>query len=268
MERLHNISFSQWTITFGLWYFLCKYHFFLAPQKYCSARLLAWKHTYMCQFGNPRCIKIIWQKKCTVESRKTWLHPSPGKSHISALLPKFSAPSRSPDMEIHCIKINIFFNTTSWLTPRHELASPSSSSSTNVTTAPFWPESDTHLVEKTDSAILHKLHLKLTCISLGQAAPEISRICDLGVCSCPSIPGSHWKIDQIIARTWIISLTVGQDLQGLWVLLPQVIFLIWSCCGREASLRRLPDPGQILCSPTQQLVQVLTAPAVKAWGRK
>ena len=114
-----------------------------------------------------------------------------------------------------------------------------------------------------NSAIFNKLHLKLTCISLGQAAPEISRICDLGVCSCPSIPGSHWKIDQIIARTWIISLTVGQDLQGLWVLLPQVIFLIWSCCGREASLRRLPDPGQIWCSPTQQLVQVLTAPMVQ-----
>ena len=34
---------------------------------------------------------------------------------------------------------------TSWLTPRHEFDSPSSSSSTRVTTAPFWPESDTHL---------------------------------------------------------------------------------------------------------------------------
>ena len=111
-----------------------------------------------------------------------------------------------------------------------------------------------------------KVGFELTCISLGLSVPETSRICDLCVCSCPSIPGFHWKIDQIIARTWIISLTVGQDLQGLWVLLPQVIFLIWSCCGREASLRRLPDPGQILCSPTQQLVQVLTAPVVnKYW---
>ena len=124
MERLHNISFSQWTITFGLWYFLCKYHFFLAPQKYCSTRLLAWKHTYMCQFGNPRCIKMIWQKKCTVESRKTWLHPSPGKSHISALLPKFSAPSRSPDMEIVLKSISFSTPPLGWLPAMNWLLPP------------------------------------------------------------------------------------------------------------------------------------------------
>ena len=195
-------------------------------------------------------------------SRKTWLHPSPGKSHISALLPKFSAPSRSPDMEIVLKSISFSTPPLGWLPAMNWLLPPPQARLmwqlllSGQSQTPTW-------LWNINSAIFNKLHLKLTCISLGQAAPEISRICDLGVCSCPSIPGSHWKIDQIIARTWIISLTVGQDLQGLWVLLPQVIFLIWSCCGREASLRRLPDPGQIWCSPTQQLVQVLTAPMVQ-----
>ena len=157
-------------------------------------------------------------------SRRTWLHPFLGKFHISVQLPRFSAPSRSPDVNIEsvkCLNIQIFKilhkQITSWLTPFHEFVSPSSSSSTSVTTAPFWPESDTHLVwvdiirqfNKIGSLLRYLTGIRhppevlriesfdinvcssLTCKSLGLAGQETSRICDLCVCFYLSIPGSR-----------------------------------------------------------------------------
>ena len=40
----------------------------------------------------------------TTSSRRTWLRPSLGKFHISAPLPRFSAPSQSPDVKFGSVK--------------------------------------------------------------------------------------------------------------------------------------------------------------------
>ena len=148
----------------------------------------------------PRCI-IIWQQQCSSLSRRTWPHPSPGKFHISAPLPRFSAPLRSPDnnwvsqvpwhpdfQDLH--EYHLLANSTPWICFSLLLKLDQCDHRALLTGIRNPPEG---FQECKFSDHLLQYALRLTCISLVPAEPVTSRICDLCVCSCPSIPGSHWK---------------------------------------------------------------------------
>ena len=116
-----------------------------------------------------------------------------------------------------------------------------------MTTAPFWPESDTHLIwiRCTPKYIKCRPHLY---ISWPSCAGDFQKMWPLRLLLSVHSKLPLW-VTNIERSLRYYPLTAGQDLQGLWVLPPLAVFSICLRCETGAGLQRQPNQGQILYEP-------------------